>query len=169
MTQRIFSAPKQLLLITISPAGIVTWSHGEIMATQPPWSVFHCYARLITNVRTVDRIQLDSAPSRTAFSHFSFFLNISDQLRIKHLTLVKFKLFCSVKGTVSRYFWHFFDQKTPPGPIWTSKNSLAKCFVFAKIFVKHVCLCSQRRRWHRVSVVNNYADILFSPIYMGPS
>ena len=56
-------------------------------------------------------------------------------------------------------FYHFFWLKRLDlDPIWTGKNDFANFFVFAKIFAKNMCPCSQQLRRHRVSLVNDYAD-----------
>ena len=58
-------------------------------------------------------------------------------------------------------FWHFFIKKNLHlRPIGTGKNDFAKFFIFAKIFAKNVCPCSQRLSWYGVSVVNDYADTM---------
>ena len=60
----------------------------------------------------------------------------------------------SLKGQCQEIFDHFYLlTRFDLGPIWRGKNDFVNFFVF-------VCQRSQQLRQHRVSVVNNYADIV---------
>ena len=101
--------------------------------------------------------------------HF-YFLNSRSRstFTIQYILYIKF---AQVKETVSRDFSPIFFglKRFYLGPVWIGKNSFANFFVFAKIFTKNVCPHSQRLHWHpfqrshwllwhRVSIVNDYAD-----------
>ena len=63
----------------------------------------------------------------------------------------------AVKGT----FDTFIIQKTPPGPHMNRKKRFREIFRFCEdIREKRVCPQSQQLRWHRISIVNDYANTM---------
>ena len=64
-----------------------------------------------------------------------------------------------LKGQCREIFDLFFGL-TILAPIWTGKNGFTNFFVFAKIFVKDVCLHSQQLYGHCISVVKDTREII---------
>ena len=52
-------------------------------------------------------------------------------------------------------------KKLHLGPIWTEKKRFREIFRFCEdIREKRVCPQSQQLRWHRISIVNDYANTM---------